>query len=83
MPRRVAEDKPENRSLTSLGGYPDERARKRKKLLKATEKKLDAVVKTVSHQKRPLRGKDKIGLRVGCDLKNTKTKKHFELTIQG
>ena len=60
----------------------DERARKRKELLKAAEKKLDAVVKAVSRQKRPLRGKDKIGLRVGRDLKSTKMRKHFELTIE-
>jgi len=60
----------------------DERARKRKELLKAAEKKLEAVVKAVSRQKRPLRGKDQIGLRVGRDLKNTKMKKHFALTIQ-
>jgi len=60
----------------------DERARKRKELLKAAEKKLDAVVKAVSRKKRPLRGKDKIGLRIGRDLKNTKMQKHFELTIE-
>jgi len=60
----------------------DERARKRKALLKAAEKKLDAVVKAVSRQKRPLRGKDKIGLRIGRELKSTKMQKHFELTIQ-
>jgi transposase len=60
----------------------DERARKRKALLKAAEKKLDAVAKAVSRKKRPLRGKDKIGLRIGRDLKSTKMQKHFELTIQ-
>jgi transposase len=60
----------------------DERARKRKALLKAAEKKLDAVVKAVSREKRPLRGKDKIGLRIGRELKSTKMQKHFELTIQ-
>ena len=60
----------------------DERARKRKALLKAAEKKLDAVVKAVSREKNPLRGKDKIGLRIGRELKSTKMQKHFELTIQ-
>lgn len=60
----------------------DERARKRKVLLAAAEKKLDAVVKAVSREKRPLRGKDKIGLRIGRDLKGTKMQKHFELTIE-
>ena len=60
----------------------DERARKRQELLAAAEKKLDAVVKAVSRAKQPLRGKGEIGLRVGRDLKNTKMKKHFELTIE-
>jgi transposase len=60
----------------------DERARKRKVLLAAAEKKLDAAVKAVSREKRPLRGKDKIGLRVGRDLKGTKMQKHFELIIE-
>jgi transposase len=60
----------------------EERARKRQELLAAAEKKLDAVVQAVSRQKRPLRGKDQIGLRVGRELKNTKMQKHFELTIQ-
>jgi len=60
----------------------DERARKRKALLKAAEKKLEAVLKAVSRTKNPLRGKDKIGLRIGRELKSTKMQKHFELTIQ-
>ena len=60
----------------------DERARKRDELLNAAEKKLDAVVKAVSRQKQPLRGKDKIGLRVGRELKSTKMQKHFELEIE-
>lgn len=60
----------------------DERARKRKELLRAAEAKLEAVVKAVSREKQPLRGKDQIGLRVGRDLKDTKMRKHFELTIK-
>jgi hypothetical protein len=43
---------------------------------------LDAVVKAVSRSKDPLRGKDKIGLRIGRELKSTKMQKHFELTIK-
>ncbi len=58
------------------------RARKRKELLASAEKKLDAVVKAVSRSQNPLRGKDKIGLRIGRELKSTKMQKHFELTIQ-
>jgi transposase len=60
----------------------DERARKRKELLAAAEKKLEAVSKAVSRKRRPLRGKDQIGLRIGRDLKSTKMQKHFELTIK-
>ena len=59
-----------------------ERARKRNELLAAAEKKLAAVAKAVSRVKQPLRGKDKIGLRVGRELKSTKMAKHFELTIE-
>ena len=59
----------------------DQRGRKRKELLAAAEKKLAAVAKAVSRARRPLRGTGEIGLRVGRDLKNTKMKKHFELTI--
>jgi transposase len=60
----------------------EERARKRQELLAAAEKKLAAVVQAVSRARQPLRGKDEIGLRIGRDLKNTKMKKHFELTIE-
>ena len=60
----------------------EERARKREELLVAAEKKLDEVVKAVSREKKPLRGKDKIGLRIGRELKSTKMQKHFELTIE-
>ncbi|NLS93661.1 MAG: IS1634 family transposase [Planctomycetaceae bacterium] len=59
-----------------------ERARKRKELLAAAEKKLEAVAKAVSRKQRPLRGKEQIGLRVGRELKSTKMQKHFELTIE-
>lgn len=60
----------------------DERARKRQELLATAEKKLDAVVQAVSRERQPLRGRDRIGLRLGRDLKNTKMQKHFELTIE-
>jgi transposase len=59
-----------------------ERARKRKELLAAAEKKLEAVAKAVLRKQRPLRGKEQIGLRIGRDLKSTKMQKHFELTIE-
>ena len=60
----------------------EERARKRKELLASAEKKLDAVVKAVARSRGPLRGKEKIGLRIGRELKSTKMQKHFELTIK-
>ena len=60
----------------------EERARKREELLRVAEKKLEAVAAAVKRNNRPLRGSDKIGLRVGRDLKNTKMMKHFELTIE-
>lgn len=59
-----------------------ERARKRNELLAVAEKKLDAVVAAVARKKNPLRGKEKIGLRVGRELKSTKMQKHFELNIE-
>lgn len=60
----------------------DERARKRRELLAAATSKLDAIARAVTRKRNPLRGKAKIGLRVGRELKNTKMLKHFELTIE-
>lgn len=59
----------------------DERGRKRRELLAATERKLEAVAKAVARAKRPLRGKAEIGLRVGKVLGRFKMGKHFKLTI--
>ncbi len=59
----------------------DERARKRQALLAATEKELDKIVQAAGRTKRPLRGKDKIGMRVGKVLNKFKVGKHFELEI--
>jgi len=60
----------------------EERARKRHELLAATEQKLQAIAEAVARAKRPLRGKDKIGLRVGRDSNRYKMAKHFELEIE-
>lgn len=60
----------------------DERSRKRPELLAATEKKLDQIVAATRRSKRPLRGKQNIGLRVGKVLNHYKMAKHFEVTIQ-
>lgn len=58
-----------------------ERARKRTELLAATEVLLGEVKAAVERDKRPLRGKDKVALRVGRVLDRHKMAKHFELVI--
>jgi len=58
-----------------------ERARKREELLRASERELDQIVAATQRAKRPLRGKDRIGLRAGKVLNRFKVGKHFEITI--
>ncbi len=58
-----------------------ERARKRAELLAATEADLAAVRSAVERDHQPLRGQDKIALRVGRVLNRHKVAKHFELVI--
>ena len=58
-----------------------ERARKRQELLAATEKDLAAILAAVNRPKRPLRGADKIGLRVGKVINRRKMGKHFRIEI--
>jgi transposase len=60
----------------------DQRARKRNELLEATEKHLALIAAAVSRKRNPLRGKDKIGLRVGRTINQYKMAKHFELVIE-
>lgn len=62
-----------------------DRARKREELLEATEEKLQEVVRATGREKRPLRGQDKIGVRVGRILAKWKVAKHFryEITDEG
>jgi len=50
-------------------------------MLAATEKKLEIIRTAVSRPKRPLRGRDKIGVRVGLALARTKMGKHFRVNI--
>jgi hypothetical protein len=59
-----------------------QRADKREELLKATEKHLDKIVKATLRENRPLKGADKIGLRVGKVLGKYKMAKHFFIQIQ-
>lgn len=58
-----------------------ERTRKREELLLATEKKLEEIAAATRRAKRPLRGKDKIALRLGRVLHRFKMAKHFECEI--
>ena len=59
----------------------DERARKRRELLAATEQDLLEIQGRVRRRKRPLRGKDKIALAVGAVINHYKMAKHFTVTI--
>ena len=59
----------------------DERARKRDELLAATEKELQTIAAATRRQRRPLRGQDKIALRVGKVRNKFKVAKHFHLEI--
>lgn len=58
-----------------------ERARKREELLGATEAELARIAAAVGRPQRPLRGKDRIALRVGKVLGRFKVAKHFLLEI--
>ncbi len=58
-----------------------ERARKREALLQATERELEPIAAATRRAKRTLRGRDKIGLRVGKVLGRFKMAKHFAITI--
>ena len=78
-----SEDHPGERLIVCRNPFlADERARKRKELLAAAQSKLEAIAKAVSRERNPLRGKDKIGERLGRDLKDSKMSKHFETTIE-
>ena len=58
-----------------------ERSRKRKEMLVSTESKLEEIHKATKRDKRPLRGKDAIGMRVGRLFARCKMGKHFRCTI--
>ena len=60
----------------------DERKRKRQELLAATEKKLDKIVAATQRARQPLRGEQKITLKVGKLLGRSKVAKHFQLRIE-
>jgi len=58
-----------------------DRARTRSELLAATEAELAKIVQATQRSKRPLRGKDRIALRVGRVIDRYRVGKHFRLTI--
>jgi transposase len=60
----------------------EERRRKRKELLEATEKQLNKIVTATQRRKKPLRGRREIGLAVGRILGRYKMGKHFRLFIE-
>jgi hypothetical protein len=59
----------------------EQRARKRQELLAATEKQLAPIAAATQRAKRPLRGQDKIALRVGKVINKFKMAKHFTTEI--
>ena len=58
-----------------------ERARKREDLLKATEALLDPIAAATARTRRPLKGQDRIGVRVAKVIGKYKMAKHFVLDI--
>ena len=58
-----------------------ERTRKRAELLEATEKALVKIRAMTERKRNPLRGKDRIALKVGAVLDRRHMAKHFELAI--
>lgn len=59
----------------------DERARKRRELLAATERELGRISAATRRSRNRLQGKDEIGLRVGAVINRYKVGKHFLLQI--
>ncbi len=58
-----------------------ERARKREELLQATEARLAPIAEATRREKRRLRGRDAIALRVGKTIGKFKMAKHFTIDI--
>lgn len=82
MAEIVSPDFPEERLIVCKNPLlAEERARKRKDLLEATEKELSRIAVATTRPKRPLRGQDKIALRVGKVLNRFKVAKYFEIEV--
>lgn len=75
-------DYPQERLVVCRNPFlAEERRRKRDELLQATEKKLDEILAATQRPNKPVRGKDKIGLKIGKILNRYKVAKHFILDI--
>ena len=59
-----------------------DRARKRDELLAATEKELAKIQAQTQRPRKPLRGKDAIGMAVGKVIGHYKVGKHFDMVIE-
>ncbi len=59
----------------------EKRARVREELLKVTEDKLQQLTQATERSANPLRGKDKIGVRLGRILAGSKVGKHFDYEV--
>ncbi len=76
-------DYPEERLIVCRNPLlAQERGRKRQELLAATEKLLERVRAATLRAKQPLKGKDKIGVRVGKVINRYKMGKHFVTEIE-
>lgn len=58
-----------------------ERTMKRNSLLKASESELEKIASAVRREKRPLKGRENIALKVGKVINHYKMAKHFEISI--
>ena len=59
----------------------EERSRKRESLLRSTETELDKIAAACARTRQPLRGRDKIALRLGGVVNRYKMAKHFAIEI--
>ncbi len=59
----------------------EQRTRTRVDLLAATEEELEKIAAATGRARRPLRGRDKIGMRVGKIINHYKMAKHFTIEI--
>ena len=78
-----SEDYPGERLIACLNPLlAAERKKNREELLQATEKELDKIVAASSRKAPPLKGEDKIGVRVGKVINKFNVEKNFIIEIQ-